>query len=179
MQNTNAEPGRLAALHGYSILDTPPEPEFDDIVRQAARLLGAPIALISLIDERRQWFKARIGLSVQETPRSLAFCAHAIAGDEVMIVDDASKDPRFMNSPLVLFDPSIRFYAGAVLEDRGGHRLGTICVIDQQPRAGLRPDQIATLQGLGKLVIDVIEQRQRKLRDLASLDDHQRPQLRG
>lgn len=178
MRNGNPESGRLAALHGYGIMDTPPEPQFDDIVRQAARLLDTPIALISLIDERRQWFKARVGLSVQETPRSLAFCAHAIAGDGFMIVDDATKDPRFMNSPLVLFDPSIRFYAGAVLEDRQGHRLGTICVIDQKPREGLSREKIATLQGLGKLVIDVLNERQEQRRDLAHGCDRQPPQPR-
>lgn len=172
MERGNAEPGRLAALQGYCIMDTPPEPAFDDIVRQAALALDTPIALISLIDDRRQWFKARVGLSVQETPRSLAFCAHAIAGDGFMMVDDATKDPRFINNPLVQFDPSIRFYAGAVLEDRQGHRLGTICVIDQKPRDGLSPDKIATLQSLGKQVIDMLEERQQR-RNLADGADHQ------
>ena len=173
MEHATAEPARLAALRGYGIMDTPPEPEFDDIVRQAARLLDTPIALISLIDERRQWFKARVGLSVQETPRSLAFCAHAIAGDGFMVVDDATRDPQFMNNPLVMFDPAIRFYAGAVLENRQGHRLGTICVIDQKPRAGLSREKIATLQGLAELVIDVLEERQQQRRDLPQGADFQ------
>ena len=177
MEDDETETGRLAALHGYGILDTPPEPEFDAIVQQAACLLNTPIALISLIDERRQWFKARVGLSVQETPRSIAFCAHAIAGNGIMIVVDATKDPRFMNSPLVRFDPSIRFYAGAVLKDRQGHRLGTICVIDQQPRPGLSREKIAVLQGLGKKVIDLLEQRQRNRRELSLPVDCQQRSL--
>ena len=126
------EPARLAALHGLGILDTLPEPGFDDIVLLARELTGMPTALISFVDEERQWFKARSGLNPTETPRAVAFCAHAILGREVMIVPDAAADPRFAGSPLVTGPPHIRFYAGAPMLS-GGHALGTVCVIDSVP----------------------------------------------
>lgn len=162
MDQTQTEADRVAALRGYSILDTPAEPEFDVLVKEAAALMETPIALISLIDERRQWFKARVGLEVQETPRSVSFCTHAIVGDEVMIVPDASRDVRFMNNPLVIHDPSIRFYAGAILKDSDGHRLGTLCVIDRTARASVTPEKIEALKDLADKTIAVFEERRRK-----------------
>ncbi|MXP10388.1 GAF domain-containing protein [Pseudoblastomonas halimionae] len=128
------EQKRLQTLHGYRLLDTLPEPEFDDIVRRAAERFDTPIALMSLVDADRQWFKAKVGLDVEETPRSVAFCAYTIQGDDVMVVEDATQDERFSRNPLVLDDPSIRFYAGAPVTGEGGQKLGTICVIDRKPR---------------------------------------------
>lgn len=162
MDQNQSEVERVATLRGYSILDTPAEPEFDALVNEAAALMETPIALISLIDERKQWFKARVGLEVQETPRSVSFCTHAIVGDDVMIVPDASRDVRFMNNPLVIHDPSIRFYAGAVLKNSDGHRLGTLCVIDRTARASITAGKIEALQHLADKTMAVLEQRQRK-----------------
>ncbi|MFM1989423.1 MAG: hypothetical protein RJA99_2380 [Pseudomonadota bacterium] len=127
------ESQRLAALRELLILDTPPEERFDRIVRFAADEFDAPIALVSLVDSERQWFKARVGLDICETGRDAAFCAYAILKPEVMVVEDALADPRFVDNPLVLGAPGIRFYAGAPLEV-GGRRVGTLCVIDVRPR---------------------------------------------
>jgi GAF domain-containing protein len=128
------EDDRLRALHALLILDTPPEARFDRIVAFAAQEFDVPVALISLIDRDRQWFKARLGLAVCETGRDVSFCAHAILQDAPMVIDDALADPRFATNPLVLGEPHIRFYAGAPLETPEGHRLGTLCLIDHQPR---------------------------------------------
>lgn len=128
------EERRLATLGRYGVLDTPPEQAFDDLTRLAAQVLGTPIALVSLIDRDRQWFKSRVGIEVCSTPRDMAFCAHAIHGEDVMVVEDALQDPRFANNPLVTGDPFIRFYAGAPLIADDGLALGTLCVIDRQPR---------------------------------------------
>lgn len=130
------EPERIAALRMLAVLDTPPEPSLDVITRLAADRFDAEIALVSLVDEQRQWFKSRHGLDACETPRADSFCAHAIAHDEVMVVPDAATDPRFAGNPLVLGAPFIRFYAGAPLITAGGQRIGTLCVIDSKPRAG-------------------------------------------
>jgi len=128
------EERRLATLGRYGVLDTPPEQAFDDLTRLAAQVLATPIALVSLIDHDRQWFKSRVGLEVCSTPREFAFCDHAIRSDAVMVVEDARLDPRFAHNPLVTGDPSIRFYAGAPLIAEDGSGLGTLCVIDRQPR---------------------------------------------
>lgn len=128
------EERRLATLGRYGVLDTPPEQAFDDLTRLAAQVLGTPISLVSLIDRDRQWFKSRVGIEVCSTPRDMAFCAHAIHGDDVMVVEDALQDPRFADNPLVTGDPFIRFYAGAPLIADDGLALGTLCVIDRHPR---------------------------------------------
>ncbi len=147
------EVDRLAALEQLGILDTPPEERFDRLVRLAAASLGTPIALVSLVDERRQWFKARVGLDAVETPREHAFCAHAMVepGDAPMVVEDATRDARFAANPLVIGDPHIRFYAGAVLRDPSGQPMGTLCAIDRSPR-GLTPEQAQILRDLADLV---------------------------
>ena len=128
------EARRLARLVSLEILDTPGEERFDRITRLAARLLDTPIALVSLVDERRQWFKSVFGLDARETPRDVAFCAHAILDAEPLVVENALADPRFAKNPLVTGGPCIRFYAGAPLLVRGGSGVGTLCVIDTRPR---------------------------------------------
>lgn len=167
--DAKSEAERVAALRGYRLLDTVDEPEFDSIVREAAQALRAPIALISLIDERRQWFKARVGLDVLETPRSMSFCAHAIQGHDTMVVPDATKDDRFRDNPLVIDDPWIRFYAGAPLETGDGYRLGTLCVIDRVPRPDISDTDRAVLASLAAKVISAFEAR--KAREFGSDDD--------
>jgi diguanylate cyclase (GGDEF)-like protein len=129
------EADRLAALHATGILDTPPDARFDAFARLAAHLSGAPMALVSLIDADRQWFKAAIGIDMREAPRDSSFCAHAILDpDRVTVVEDATTDERFTDNPLVHGAPHIRFYAGAPIIDRAGHALGTLCVVDSEPR---------------------------------------------
>ena len=163
------EADRLAVLEAYRILDTPAEATFDDLTRFASRLCGTPIALVSLVAAHRQWFKSRVGLDAPETPRELAFCAHAILQDEVFEVPDAAADRRFADNPLVLGDPRIRFYAGAPLIGEGGHALGTLCVIDQVPRQldDLQRDGLAVL---GRQVVAQLDLR-RSMQELASARD--------
>ncbi len=153
------EGDRLAALRAYKVLDTPSEADFDDIARLAAEICGTPMALVSLIDTDRQWFKSCIGLDVDETKRDDAFCAHAILSpDEVMVVPDALADDRFVANPLVLADPFIRFYAGVPLVAPGGHPLGTLCVLDRVPRT-LTEEQVEGLRALGRQVVAQLELR--------------------
>ena len=129
------ESARLAALRAYRILDTDPEQAFDDLTLLASQICGTPIALITLVDEDRQWFKSRLGISVTETARSIAFCAHAIQEPgSIFVVPDASRDERFRENPMVQGDPNIRFYAGAPLVTPEGHAIGTLCVTDRVPR---------------------------------------------
>lgn len=142
------EAARLAALSECNILDTPVEKAFDDITHLAAYICGTPIALISLLDAERQWFKSKVGLDVAQTPRDIAFCAYAIKPNDILIVPDALADSRFANNPLVTSDPYIRFYAGVPLVTPEGHILGTLCVIDYVPRE-LTPKQIEALLTLG------------------------------
>ncbi|NNJ09568.1 GAF domain-containing protein, partial [Chloroflexales bacterium ZM16-3] len=159
------EPARQAALDRYQILDTPPEHAFDEIVHLAAEICDTPIAMVSLVDTHRQWFKSRIGIDAEETPRDIAFCAHAIASpDELFIVPDAACDPRFADNPLVTDAPHVRFYAGMPLVTPDGHALGTLCVVDRVPHE-ISPTQRHTLQVLGHQVIMQLEQRH-KIREL-------------
>ena len=163
-----AESARLAALHALQVMDTLPEPVYDDIVALAAQICGTPISLVSLIDSERQWFKARVGLGPTETRRDLAFCAHAIASPEPMlIVEDASLDPRFNANPLVTGAPHIRFYAGAPIVLPGGAAMGTVCVIDTVPRT-LDAAQQRALQALARQVTQLFELRLRS-RELEQL----------
>jgi signal transduction histidine kinase len=145
------EPRRLAGLRSISILDTPPEPIFDDIVRIASTICGVPTAVVTLIDADRQWFKARIGLEATETSRDLAFCAHAILEQDVFVVRDASTDARFADNPLVTGGPEIRFYAGAQLKLPSGECVGTLCLIDSAPRM-LTPEMRESLLALKRQV---------------------------
>src|SRR6266478_2446832 len=154
------EKKRLEVLWQYEVLDTVPEQVFDDLTELAASICGAPIALITLVDENRQWFKSRVGITVNETSRDVSFCGHAIMQQELFIVPDATKDDRFAQNPLVTSDPKIRFYAGAPLITPDGHALGTLCVIDKVPRT-LRPDQKRALQILSRHVISQLELRRR------------------
>ena len=150
---------RLAALHELGMLDTLPEPAYDDVVLLAAQICGTPISLVSLVDHDRQWFKARVGLEVDQTHRHLAFCAHAIVADEpVFIVEDAAKDARFRDNPLVTGAPHIRFYAGAPVLTALGQALGTVCVIDSEPRT-LDASQVCALQALARQVGALFELR--------------------
>ncbi|MDD9906230.1 MAG: GAF domain-containing sensor histidine kinase [Rhodospirillaceae bacterium] len=149
---------RLDRLNRYNILDTPPEAAFDRITRIVAETIGVPIALVSLVDRDRQWFKSHHGLEASETPRDIAFCAHAILDDGVFIVEDASIDPRFRNNPLVTTDPAIRFYAGAPLTTAEGLKLGTLCAIDTVPHQ-LSASHKQLLTDLATLVIDEMELR--------------------
>lgn len=154
------ELSRIAALRRLGVLDAPPEPVLDGLIRLVARLLDVPIALISLVDESRQWFFARTGLDVAQTSRDVAFCDYTIRDDSVMIVPDALEDDRFRNNPLVTADPSIRFYAGAPMRLTSGHAIGSVCVIDRRPRT-LGPTQIALLREFASFVVLHLEARVR------------------
>jgi PAS domain S-box-containing protein len=155
-----SEAARLAALEDHAVLDTPPEPAFDSLVAIAARLCGTPIALVSLVAEQRQWFKARLGIEVCETPVDQAVCAHAIQGSGLLVIPDLTRDPRTRDNPLVTGEPGMRFYAGAPLRTRDGQALGTLCVIDLVPRpAGLTDDQAFVLERLAAQVMALLELR--------------------
>jgi GAF domain-containing protein len=153
------EPERLKALHDLELLDTEPEAEFDELVRRAAAATGAPVAVITLVDEARQWFKARVNLEMESSDRDLSFCAHAIlTPGDLTVVPDTLDDDRFSDNLLVTEDPNIRFYAGAPIFTPDGHAAGTLCVIDTAPRE-LSEEQAQSLRELAAEVSRQIERR--------------------
>src|SRR5262245_48569407 len=152
------EKQRLKVLWQYDVLDTVPEEVFDDLTELAARICEAPIAMITLVDEKRQWFKAKVGVTVKETSRDISFCSRAIEQTDLYIIPDAAADARFAENPLVISDPKIRFYAGAPLITPDGYALGTLCVIDKVPRE-LRPEQKQALRVLARHVMSQLELR--------------------
>ena len=152
------EEARVIALDKYAILDTDPEQSFDDLTLLASYVCKTPMALISLVDEDRQWFKSRVGIDASETSRDIAFCSTAILQSDVFVVPDALADERFRDNPLVVSDPHIRFYAGAPLINEDGYALGTLCVVDRAPR-DLAPDQKEALKALSRLVLAQLEFR--------------------
>lgn len=170
--NVNApdrEAARLEALRQYRILDTPAESDYDDITALAAYICDAPIALISLIDADRQWFKSKVGLEVDETARDVSFCTHAIQEIGIMVVNDARQDERFAANPLVTCAPNIRFYAGVPLMTPEGLPLGTLCVIDHEPRE-LSVAQEKTLEALARQVVMQLELRRVSAQLASALD---------
>lgn len=167
------ESARLQALRAYEILDTSPEEIFDRITNLVAAYLKVPIALISLVDENRQWFKSCYGVNVTETPRDVAFCAHAITQDDVLVVNDATKDPRFAKNPLVTKEPNIRFYVGAPLRNKEGFNLGTLCAIDRRPRK-LTEEQARVLADLAHLVVNEMELKIAARNMLSEMAERQR-----
>lgn len=173
------ETARLAALYDYEVLDSLPEQSFDDLTALAAFICGTPIALISLLDSDRQWFKSHHGLAATETPRSQAFCSHAILKpEEVMVVPNALEDKRFVDNPLVTEETQLRFYAGAPLVTESGHALGTLCVIDREPR-DLNNAQKAALEALGRQVVAQLEllKRTRQLQQQAAITQQKTEEL--
>ncbi len=159
------EAPRIDALSALDILDTPPEERFDRLTRLARGLFDVPIALVSLVDEHRQWFKSRQGLDAPETPREISFCGHAIHEDGILLVEDARADERFHDNPLVAREPSIRFYAGCPLRGGTGYRLGTLCLIDRRPRR-FGAEELSLLRDLAAMV-----DRELAVVQLATLDE--------
>ena len=159
------EESRLKTLVSLNILDTPPEERFDRLTRMAKRMFGVPIALVSLVDENRQWFKSCVGLDVTETPRDISFCGHAILGSDIFVIPDATKDERFADNPLVVNEPNIRFYAGCPLRSLNGSKMGTLCIIDQKP-GKFDEEDLETLRDLASMV-----ERELAAVQLATLDE--------
>jgi two-component sensor histidine kinase len=172
------EPQRLAALKRYDLLDTPPEQAFDRITRLAACVLGMPISLVTLLDETRQWFKARYGLDSRWTSREIAFCSYTILDTDTLVVPDAVADDRFATNPLVTEDPHIRFYAGAPLITPDGYTLGTLCVIDRRPHPEFSDEQRRLLEDLADLVMMEIEARSATLALRQEIRKHQETEQR-
>lgn len=150
---TSDELHRVKILHALGIMDTDPEERFDRLTRMAKRIFQVPIALVSLVDENRQWFKSCDGLGVAETPRDISFCGHAILGDEIFVIPDATIDARFFDNPLVTGEPYVRFYAGCPLRAAGGAKVGTLCIIDNNPRI-FDADDATAMKDLAAMVED-------------------------
>ncbi len=171
------EPARLAALRATEILDTPPEQEFDDTARLAAHICGTPIALVTLVDEHRQWFKSHVGIPLTETPRDVSFCAHALLNPhEPLVVPDTTADARFADNQFVVAAPHVRFYAGMPLLNGEGHALGTLCVVDQT-RHDLTPMQLDALRALARHVQALLEIRQQARRLQAEIAERKRVEV--
>jgi GAF domain-containing protein len=160
------EQKRLAELRRYDILDTEPAASFDLLTHLATYIFHTPISLVSLVDENRLWFKSKCGIEVAETPRNFSFCANAILGNDVFVVRDAKSDVRFAGNPLVVGAPHVRFYAGAPLRSPNGYNLGTLCIMDQNPR-DLSSEERDILAGLSKIAVDELELRLK----ISDLDD--------
>jgi len=152
------EAARVSALNRYAILDSEPEQSFDDLVSLAAHICQTPMAMLSLVDDHRQWFKSKYGVEIKETPKEVSVCAHAIQQGDLFIVPDLTKDDRFRDNPLVTGDSQLRFYAGAPLVNEDGFALGTLCVLDKEPRQ-LNPDQKEAIKALGRLALRQMELR--------------------
>ena len=167
------EAARLEALRQYNVLDTEAEQSFDDLAFLASHVCGTPIALITLVDQDRQWFKSAVGFPARETPRDISFCAHAILQAGPTLVRDALDDERFADNPLVTAAPRIRFYAGTPLVTPEGFPLGTLCVIDRVPRE-LKPAQLEALRALGRQVMAQLELRREVAFLRRTLDRHKR-----
>lgn len=163
---------RVACLRDLLVLDSAPEPAFDDLTRLAALICGTPISLVSLIDTERQWFKSRVGVDTTETPRDLALCGYAILKNELFIVPNATEDARFRDNPCVTGEPHIRFYAGVPLTMPGGHNVGTLCVIDRTPRT-LTAEQCDALQTLARQVVAQLILRQQYVTNQFELREHE------
>lgn len=161
---------RIEILKQYQIMDSPPEEEFDNLAKLASYICDTPISLISLLDENRQWFKAKVGLSASQTSREQAFCDHTIRQDDIMVVEDAQKDERFRENPFVLEDPNVRFYAGVPLINPQGYKLGSLCVIDKVPRQ-LDQNQIFALKTLAIQVMSQMELRKQNHELIRILDE--------
>jgi GAF domain-containing protein len=157
-QALSTDAARVAALDRYAILDTEPEQSFDDLVILASYVCRTPMAMLSLLDDHRQWFKSKVGVQIRETPLEMSICAHAIKQEDLFIVPDTLKDARFRENPLVLGEPHIRFYAGAPLINEDGFALGTLCVVDREPRE-LDADQRQALKSLRRLALGQMELR--------------------
>jgi signal transduction histidine kinase len=158
-ENPPDEAGRLQTLSEYGILDTEPEPAFDRLTRLGSRVFSAPIVLVSLVDENRQWFKSCYGLAASETDRDISFCSHTILTDEPLVILNALDDVRFSDNPFVKGELGIRFYAGAPLIAPSGARIGSFCVIDREPRAEFGPDQIDMLRDFAAITVEELELR--------------------
>lgn len=156
--SSSSEVARVAALNRYAILDSEPEQSFDDLVLLAAHICQTPMAMLSLVDDHRQWFKSKYGVEVRETPRDISICAHTIQQNDLFVVPDTLQDSRFRENPLVTGEPHIRFYAGAPLINEDGFALGTLCVVDRQPRQ-LDAEQKEAIGVLGRLALRQMELR--------------------
>ena len=162
---------RLNALNEYRILGTKPEQSYDDITNIASSVCSTPIALLSLIDTDRQWFKSKVGVEIQETPRDWSFCAHAIHSSDPLIIPDALMDDRFRDNPLVCGDPNIRLYAGFPLENSKALRVGTLCVIDRVPRQ-LNDKECGVMKALARQVVSFLELRKKSINLIESFCAH-------